>query len=383
MAPFNPDPERLDPHMEALCRKVRKFSVSTANPNITEEIDGCMASKGAAAENFRENFSNHRHDYELSDHENICNGEAGGDGVVSDPESELHQLRLQNDWIARSLTSIGPRYHAKSGECSIYSCLTQFTAPELLTGQNKWACDKCTRIHSQEKYSKQSGEYSSSDDDGNTTNASEKSRENNKKKKPKTIYSNASKQLLIFCPPPVLTIHLKRFQQTMYNLRKVNKHVDFPINLDVAAFCSSTAFSMPNIQKGLTEIRYSLFGVVEHSGRLQGGHYTSYVKIRASDHGIILSDLCSPPSANNEDIHGLLAEIERKSRVLNEDLNTSNKRGRNTDDEESLIGPKKLFTNANSDSGKWYHISDTSVVEVSEEKVLKCQAYMLFYERIK
>ena len=114
MAPFNPDPERLDPHMEALCRKVRKFSVSTANPNLnTEEIDGCMTSKNASATadaNFRENGI-HRHDYEqISDHENICNG------VDQDPESELNQLRLQNDWIARSLTSIGPRYHAKSGE---------------------------------------------------------------------------------------------------------------------------------------------------------------------------------------------------------------------------------------------------------------------------
>ena len=378
MAPFNPDPERLDPHMEALCRKVRKFSVSTANPNI-DTIDGCMTSKNASAAdaNFRQNGM-HRHDYEqLSDHENICNG--------VDPESELNQLRLQNDWIARSLTSIGPRYHAKSGECSIYSCLTQFTAPELLTGQNKWACDKCTRIHHQK------AEFSSSDDDdgGNTTGTgnisdatTEKSRENrNNKKKPKTIYSNASKQLLIFCPPPVLTIHLKRFQQTMYNLRKVNKHVEFPINLNLAAFCSSTAFSMPNIQKGLTEIRYSLFGIVEHSGRLQGGHYTSYVKIRASDYGIILSDLCSPPSGNTEDIHSLLAEIERKSRVTESD------RKRGNSDEESLIGPKhKNSSNANSNCEKpckWYHISDTSVVEVSEEKVLKCQAYMLFYERIK
>ena len=45
------------------------------------------------------------------------------------------------------LPPIAPRYHAKTGECSIYSCLAQFTAPELLTGQNKWACEKCTRLH--------------------------------------------------------------------------------------------------------------------------------------------------------------------------------------------------------------------------------------------
>ena len=30
---------------------------------------------------------------------------------------------------------------------------------------------------------------------------------------------------------------------------------------------------------------------------------------------------------------------------------------------------------------KWFHISDASVSEVSVERVLKCQAYLLFYER--
>ena len=99
----------------------------------------------------------------------------------NDKEDEKHFVRLQNDWIARSLTSIAPRYHAKSGECTIQSCLAQFTAPELLTGPNKWACDKCTRLHAE------------------MTPESEES-----ESKPKTVYSNASKQLLIFCPPGIL-----------------------------------------------------------------------------------------------------------------------------------------------------------------------------------
>lgn len=32
--------------------------------------------------------------------------------------------------------------------------------------------------------------------------------------------------------------------------------------------------------------------------------------------------------------------------------------------------------------GKWYYVSDSHVREVSEESVLKAQAYILFYERI-
>lgn len=37
---------------------------------------------------------------------------------------------------------------------------------------------------------------------------------------------------------------------------------------------------------------------------------------------------------------------------------------------------------ANSNS-KWYHISDSHVKEVSEKSVLDCQAYILFYEKVK
>merc|ERR1712218_378799 len=178
LEPFKPDPERLDPHMEALCRKVRKLSVSMADPNAgNDSLDGIAASKGSPSK-----------EYELSEKEEPS------------MDDEKHQSRLQNDWIARSLTSIAPRYYAKTGECSVYSCLAQFTAPELLTGQNKWACDKCTRRHQE------------------MTPESDCSSEQATKK---TVYSNASKQLLIFCPPAVLTIQLKRFQQTMFNLRKV------------------------------------------------------------------------------------------------------------------------------------------------------------------
>lgn len=31
----------------------------------------------------------------------------------------------------------------------------------------------------------------------------------------------------------------------------------------------------------------------------------------------------------------------------------------------------------------WYHVSDTHVKEVSVQTVLNCQAYMLFYERVR
>ena len=53
---------------------------------------------------------------------------------AADTENSTNRVRVE--WVAKSLTSIAPRYQAKSGECSVYSCLTQFTAPELLTGKS-------------------------------------------------------------------------------------------------------------------------------------------------------------------------------------------------------------------------------------------------------
>jgi ubiquitin carboxyl-terminal hydrolase 16/45 len=196
-------------------------------------------------------------------------------------------------------------------------------------------------------------------------------------KKPKTVYSNASKQLLIFCPPAVLTIHLKRFQHTMSNLRKVNKHVQFPLTLDLAPFCSSTSLSMPTVQAGVSEIQYTLFGLVEHSGRLQSGHYTAYVKIRPTTNvnkNDFAKEFYSSPTARNEEIHTLLAEIEKKTREA-----AATAAAANIDDNK--VSAESVCVD-NPGGGKWFYISDSSVTEVSEEKVLKCQAYLLFYERI-
>lgn len=76
--------------------------------------------------------------------------------------------------------TISSRYQCEEGECSVQSCLSQFTECELMAGNNKVSCESCTkRLGGPEK---------------------------------KTVYTDASKQLLIYNPPAVLILHLKRFQ---------------------------------------------------------------------------------------------------------------------------------------------------------------------------
>ncbi|XP_068841424.1 ubiquitin carboxyl-terminal hydrolase 45 isoform X4 [Capricornis sumatraensis] len=208
--------------------------------------------------------------------------------------------------------TLSQSYITTSKECSVQSCLYQFTSMELLMGNNKLLCENCTE--KKQKYRKE------------TTSA---------EKKAEGVYTNARKQLLISAVPAILILHLKRFHQAGLSLRKVNRHVDFPLMLDLAPFCSATC---KNVSVG-GKVLYGLYGVVEHSGSMRGGHYTAYVKVRT-------------PSRK------LLEHITGKKNVP----------GLKEADSES--------------ASQWVHVSDTYVQVVPESRALSAQAYLLFYERI-
>ncbi|XP_021065769.1 ubiquitin carboxyl-terminal hydrolase 16 isoform X4 [Mus pahari] len=194
-------------------------------------------------------------------------------------------------------------------ECSIQHCLYQFTRNEKLQDANKLLCEVCTRRQCNGPKANIKGDR-------------------------KHVYTNAKKQMLVSLAPPVLTLHLKRFQQAGFNLRKVNKHIKFPEILDLAPFCT---LKCKNVAEESTRVLYSLYGVVEHSGTMRSGHYTAYAKERT-------------PSCHLSNL------------VLHGDI------------------PQDC--EMESTKGQWFHISDTHVQAVPITKVLNSQAYLLFYERI-
>ncbi|XP_035880403.1 ubiquitin carboxyl-terminal hydrolase 45 isoform X3 [Phyllostomus discolor] len=272
--------------------------------------------------------------------ETPCKETDSGDEGMADAISELHlsstvtgdrdfdeenqPLSLANNLYfseGRHMMSSSPQnafqtlsqsYVTTSKECSVQSCLYQFTSMELLMGNNKLLCENCT-----EKKQKCQRETSSAE------------------KKAEGIYTNARKQLLISSVPVILILHLKRFHQAGLSLRKVNRHVDFPLILDLAPFCSATC---KNVHVG-EEVLYSLYGIVEHSGSMRGGHYTAYVKVR------------TPSRKLWERITG----------------------------KKSVPGLKEPDSEL---AGQWVHVSDTYVQVVPESRALSAQAYLLFYERI-
>lgn len=227
-----------------------------------------------------------------------CPPEEQGDTPARDNLHHQHQGAFQ---------ALSHSYTPCSKECSIQSCLHQFTSVELLMGNNKLLCESCT-----ERRQKQLRKSGSAE------------------KRVEKIYTSARKQMLISLLPPVITLHLKRFHQAGMNLRKVNRHVDFPLILDLAPFCSA---SCKNLATG-ERVLYSLYGIVEHSGSMRGGHYTAYVKVRV-------------PQRKSEQHH------------------------------KNHSGTKDVGS-----QGQWVYVSDTTVQTVPESRVLNSQAYLLFYEEM-
>ncbi|KAM3874735.1 ubiquitin carboxyl-terminal hydrolase 16-like [Diretmus argenteus] len=231
--------------------------------------------------------------------------DAAEHGMESEDEpTEAKEYTVVNQDPELAFHTLAARAAPEKQECSVQSCLFQFTEVETLTQNNSLMCGTCT-----------------------------KRRPNGTKPegiRTKNVYTDALKQMLISSPPPVLTLHLKRFQQTRTGICKVNRHVHFPVVLDLAPFC---AVECKNVTEGDAQVLYGLYGIVEHSGTMRSGHYTAYVKVRPQ----------CPASSSN----GLPAQGDAE--------------------------PPK---------GSWFHISDTSVQPVTESKVQGSQAYLLFYERI-
>ena len=93
----------------------------------------------------------------------------------------------------------------------------------------------------------------------------------------------STKRMSIWRLPPVLIIHLKRFQFTPHSRKKLRNLVVFPTEgLDLSRIvCSSSDSSLDktNHQSSL----YDLYGVVHHQGALSAGHYCASIKFESDD----------------------------------------------------------------------------------------------------
>ena len=211
-------------------------------------------------------------------------------------------------------------YVPKEGECSVQASLSALFMEEILDGEDAFACEACFKA--KRPASAPAGtSVGDSADGGDAQNDSptDEGGGSDGGDSAGTVMQTATKMLAIQSTPEVLTIHLKRFEQHGVRLNKVNKHVSFPRILDLDAFCDEHA-SRSVYDDGEIGIRYELYAVVEHHGKLDSGHYTAFIK-------------------------------------------------------DTLI-------KTDGTPNKWWQISDDVPRPVSEADVLRAQAYLLFYERL-
>ncbi|KAJ7259529.1 hypothetical protein B0H12DRAFT_1108521 [Mycena haematopus] len=185
-----------------------------------------------------------------------------------------------------------------------------------------------------------------------------------KPKKPKPVIMRpAYKRYLIAVPPPVLVIHLKRFQQvskTMISFsngfKKLDDYVTFPEILDLTPFLAPkkedyglrSKKGTGKSKRPAEQCTYRLYAVVVHIGNMLGGHYISYVAL---------------PTAS---------EIPTI-------------RGTTSDAPQPTLPPTPPISEPAAESSsqrQWAYISDTVVRLTTLEEVLKAKAYICMYERI-
>ena len=78
-----------------------------------------------------------------------------------------------------------------------------------------------------------------------------------------------------------------------------------------------------------------------------------------------------------------LEEVDRKLRrnkAVMKDREEEEVEDAVNNNDKKLLVEKEVANDGN--KGRWFHVSDSAVQEVQEDKVLKAQAYLLFYERI-
>ncbi|KAI1810222.1 cysteine proteinase [Poronia punctata] len=209
----------------------------------------------------------------------------------------------------------------------------------------------------------------------------------------------ATKQVLIESLPPVLILHLKRFQfdPAGTGTVKIWKKVDYPLELELPKEVISQPRRNALIAEGVGLPRYALMAAVYHHGKnASGGHYTVDIRRQDGREWIRLDDTL---------IRRIRSEDVAEAGVEGD----SGKQATWTDQRQSVIGPatgnrfegigdqdevdeegwNKVSTTANG-SKKWSSVVNGGSNNAASTKGKPAKdnikdnkvAYLLFYQRI-
>lgn len=137
---------------------------------------------------------------------------------------------------------------------SLMGCLDRFTRPERLGSDQKFFCQQCQ------------------------------------------VRQESLKQMSIRKLPLVSCFHIKRFEHSSVRKmsRKVDRYLQFPFSLDMAPYLSSSIIRSrfgnrifpfdgdrdePDPSSNDLSSEFELFAVVTHTGKLDAGHYVTYLRL--------------------------------------------------------------------------------------------------------
>ncbi|KAK6236137.1 Peptidase C19 [Theobroma cacao] len=165
----------------------------------------------------------------------------GGSGKSSSTKSH-NSFNVEADFVGSS---------QNCGISTLKGCLERFTRAEKLGSDQKFFCQKCQ------------------------------------------VRQESLKQMSIRKLPLVSCFHIKRFEHSSIRKmsRKVDRYLQFPFSLDMAPYLSSSILRSrfgnrifpfdADEQDASNELssEFELFAVVTHSGRLDAGHYVTYLRL--------------------------------------------------------------------------------------------------------
>ncbi|CCC70904.1 hypothetical protein NCAS_0G00170 [Naumovozyma castellii] len=188
--------------------------------------------------------------------------------------------------LSLAIPKPSPTGFSRSKRVKLEDCINMFTNDEMLSGENAWDCPNCgsnaqdrVRVNTDQsvKKKRQGEEHRHKSrffglptrphrslspfrkSGSSSTNSTSKIKHEQQWKTKKLI---TIKTLNFIMLPPVLVIHLSRF---FYDLTKKNKTViTYPLILNI-------------VLKNNEVAKYKLYGIVNHTGNLISGHYTSLV----------------------------------------------------------------------------------------------------------
>lgn len=198
----------------------------------------------------------------------------------------------------------------------------------------------------------------------------------------------ATKQVFIESLPPVLILHLKRFQFDAEGRGtvKIWKHIDYPLDLEIPREVLSR--QKRQTLNDSTTPRYKLIGVVYHHGKnASGGHYTADVRRQDGQDWLHLDDTVLR-RVHNKDVSevGPDGDSWEPRRETSSPTGVSTNRFKAANDGETgdEDGWKQVTTSAGGNK-KWSSVvngggskSKQSKERVKDNKV----AYLLFYQRV-